>query len=607
MVPELKRPYTDYFNTFERRIATRPRLGGPLVAWDLETTKIPERVGDSLGIELRYLTAFGKNFEVSVSVRDSVSLAAYWAEVFFTAKMRRARFVSWNGLRFDMLILFEAIANHAPQFVIRPYIGGGGAIRGAKVFHRDDPSLWWELLDGIAMTYVQRPLDDFLELFAPDHRKHLGAIDWAREEFDPRSIEHRQYAERDSEGLYHGMQQADAILRDLTGRGVQCTIGNAGIKFFEASIPEGIGIPPIPEEAWDAAFRFGLRGGYVYVARQHDGPLWQYDQNQAYAAAMRSAQLPAGRAIRTRRFLDDRPGMYWCEVSRTPCSPIPFLVRTGEGNFECFGQGVTETLLFSSEILTLQLHGWTINVNAGWAWPESFSMSEMVTNLERLRSSCAGGPKGAIGTMGKAIGNHSYGKSTERLASEAVVIANECPDGHLPWRPEIPGHDHFWCTVSRTPIRDRKRYHRPQIGIAITAHVRCALYSAIMRAPDAFLKADTDSIAFDRPVDFLDIDPVRYGAWKCEVDGSRGIVIGKKVYCTIEGGEFHPVCKGLSVRRLQLADYERWLATGEPPSQTMVQTLGWRSALLGNRYRIQERRGTDFRRTAPHLYGEIVA
>lgn len=683
-----------------------------MVAWDLETSRIPMTAADRMNVELRYLTAFGATgILTSAPLQTDASLAQLFAKHFFTPEHKGWRFVSWNGLRFDMLLLFRALAKHAPQFVIRPYVAGQGQIRGARVYLRDDPKIWWELLDGMAMTYLKIRLAEFVGMFAPDFPKLSGPDFESGEEFDSDNPEHVRYAERDSEGLYHALQEVDRIMVDLTGRGLQCTIGNAGIKFFERSLPENAGIPPVPESLWDGLFTYAMRGGYVYVARQHDGPMWQYDLNQAYAAAMRMP-LPNGRAIRTRREIPGELGCYWATISRSSRSPVPFYCKTSERTsygdpegfrakfaewaddirsypryqgslsidqatgevyargglraersgtqvatkadveklrgelralgydltfetvddllyqavmdspfedhfvvpepnvriardgdpFECFGDEPVKTLVLSPEVETLRRWGWDVQIHGGYTWMETFDMSAMVDRLEELRRTCPGGPKGPIGTMVKAIGNHSYGKTTERLATESVVIAGECPPDHAPWKPEEPELECFWVALEDDP-RSRKRYHRPQIGAFITAYVRMWLYDAIMAAPEAFLKADTDSLAFDRPVAHLDVDPARYGAWKAEYAGERGIVIGKKCYLVIGAdGREHAVCKGLSVRRLHLEDYEDWLRTGEPPAQVQIQTLGWRAGVLGDRYRVQERRGTDFRKTAPHLF-----
>lgn len=618
--------WSDYYRVLCRPSETTPtgrqkryRKPGPIVAWDLETSRIPTSEADRMNVDLKYLTAFGaEGLIISERLDDDASLAAYFETQLFTVKRKRTRYCAWNGLRFDLLLLFRAIVNHAPQYAIRPYVAGQGAIRGAKVYLVENPKIWWELLDGMAMTYLKIRLGKFVEMFAPEFPK-LQSPDWDTESFDAANDTHRRYAERDSEGLYHALCGVDTILVDLTGRGLQCTIGNAGIKFFERSLPENAAVAPVPDPLWTGLFAYALRGGYVFAKRQYDGPVWQYDINQAYAAAMKTP-LPNGRAIKTRRELPGLLGIYWCRIKRDTRSPIPFYCKTEDGPTECYGEE-THTLITSTEIAVLRRWGWDVRVSGGWAWRDAFDMSAMVDQLEHLRQAAPGGPSGPFGTMVKAIGNHSYGKTTERMSREQITIAAECPEEHFPWRPEDPALRGFWVKVGEDDPRSRKRYHRPQIGAFITAHVRMVLYDAIMQAPAGFLKADTDSIAFDRPVTHLDVHPSRYGAWKEEYTGNRGIVIGKKCYLIVEpdrrvtagiadverrkadrGRPPHAVCKGLNIRRLTLRDYEIWLASGEPPEQMMIQTLGWKHALDGDRYRVQYRHGANFRRTAPHLF-----
>jgi len=217
--------------------------------------------------------------------------------------------------------------------------------------------------------------------------------------------------------------------------------------------------------------------------------------------------------------------------------------------------------------------------------------------------------------MTKALGNNAYGKTSERLDKRVLVLSaggkpeREVPGAVTGWMPHekwVDGdlaYEGFWITLIAEV--ERRRYHRPHIAATITASVRMKLYEAIMLDPQAFLKADTDSLAFTRPV-ALDVDGKRYGAWKVEHEGTRAIIVGKKVYAFIDSGGVvaKAVCKGLHVKKLDTATFARWCSTGDPPRQAQVQMLGWRRGLPEKRYKPQSRSGTDFRRAAPHLFLE---
>ena len=99
---------------------------------------------------------------------------------------------------------------------------------------------------------------------------------------------------------------------------------------------------------------------------------------------------------------------------------------------------------------------------------------------------------------------------------------------------------------------------------------------------DAWLYADTDAVAFSRPVATLNLDPKRYGFWKLEVNGERYRIINKKTYAkvgvTVNGPEKH--AKGLNVRRLTDADFANWFK-GDVPVQTQLQKQNFIKVMTG--------------------------
>lgn len=605
----------------------------PFVAFDFETTRIPQHKDEPMRVDLRYLTAYADGygintpFHFSREVRTHEHLAHILAEHFFTRERSGTRYIAWNANRFDYRPIIEAIVQFCPQWVVVPYEAGNGP-RGFRVTERDvcvgtarrgkatARLASWEILDGIAITGCQgMRLRKFLALFAPDLPKH--ELDHATAAFDSSDPSHVAYAERDSQGLYAAMCRVDTILRDLTGRGFQVTIGNLGIKFFQQHIPEGVCVWKPHKKLLDALREYGTRGGFTYTARQYRGPLWTYDRNQEYAAIMRDVPLPCGRCYTTDDYIPEKCGAYYCTIAYPGGAPVPFYCATIDARphgsaFKSAVDGAVPvaTFLFALEIETLKRHGWTVEVETGWYWEESFSMREMVDKNEALRGSCDGGPAGPIGTMVKMIGNHSFGKTLEQPREERIVICADDPSDdkkrYSYWRPSYvrddddPNYRCYWFTMVEEHEAE-KLYHRPQIGATITAGARCDMYDLAMLNPAAFIKADTDSVAFTEPIWECEqaLHPFRYGALKWETAGDEVIVLGKKGYFNCDTGKAK--CKGLNTDRLTQADFERWLVTGEPPTQPQIQTLSWKRgvSLQSPQYRYQERKGTDYRKSAP--------
>lgn len=566
-----------------------------MIAYDLETTRIKNGTP-----RVKYITAYGRDgsFKISDAINGSDDLEILYgilADKFLVTENKNVRFVAWNGNGFDAFFIARAILT-SDRWTIRPYLTRSKSLRGFKVLENapeKEPKnrLAFEFLDGMAMTgldTVKMPLKKFLSLFAPDYLKK--DLDFSKEEFDASNPLHVEYAERDAEGLWHAMQKVDGIARELTGIGMQPTMGNLAIKYFQSQLPEDVLSWKAPKDVHAILSTTAKRGGYCWIARQFHGPVWKYDLNQAYAAAMRDCALPSGSCTHTSHFAEGEPGLYRVTISRKRPSPIPFYYRALETQHGLFTAGAkVETWLLSTEIEHLWADDWDVEIHDGYYWNESFNMREMVDNLERLRFSDPQGPSGPLGTMVKTLGNSAYGKTLEKLDGLELVMAKECPDGFLPmFSDEDECLPLIWQKDGEIY---EKPYHRPQIGCFITAHVRLLVRSAALGSPKEFLYADTDCVVFSAPVSYLDIDPRRYGAWKLETAGKVYSLIGKKIYCDEKGEEKRG--KGLHIRELTRDDFDKWM-NGQPPTQKQTQRQNFVKFLSGaEMFRDLERRGTD--------------
>jgi hypothetical protein len=437
----------------------------------------------------------------------------------------------------------------------------------------DESRKTWEFLDGLAMFGAAVKLDKFLSLFAPEHRK-LAAPDWEREEFNARNPRHVEYAERDSEGLYHAIVKADSLMREHFGIGLNPTVGNTGIKIFQSRIPDSVQVWDAPPGALAALRSQAIRGGYCVAMRRYEGPIWKYDINQAYAAAMRDAALPAGRAyMMTGRSKYAKAALYRITATHRKNS-VPFYWKDDDGKARFTSDAIGPTWITSIEADQLRAEGWKIEHAESWAWDSVFSMKTLVDELEFLRFSDPAGPSGPLGTLAKNIGNNAFGKTLEHLDGLEIVLASECPDEFTEYQPDEDELRYVFCKLGEPTHRD---YHKPQIGAFITAHVRMVVRRAALLAPDAFLYADTDSVVFSRAVD-LPIDARKYGLWKIEEEGALYRLITKKVYSDFAGTVKH--AKGLVVSRLSAEDFKRWYE-GEPPEQLQIQRVNWLKVMTG--------------------------
>ena len=555
-----------------------------IIAYDLETTSIEKGTPKPL-----YITACGSDgFWISGEICGLNHLAEILTERFLTDETKGARFVAWNGNKFDVYFVALALLKN-PDYILRPYLTSGKNLRGLRIVRRtfDEnknettgnkgvEKVEWEFLDGIAMTGIQKPLKDLLRTFAPGFQK-LEAPDFDKENFNPRNAAHVAYAERDSEGLYHALERARAVCVDNFNIDLSATIGNMAIKIFQRHIPQMTECWKPPAKALRVIHEQVMRGGFCFCVKRYRGPVWKYDLNQAYAAAMRDAKLPAGRCIWSQHRNPYARSYIARITARNFANRIPFYYRdmgTGKSVFAL--QEIGETWLTSIEIEQLEKEGWKVEIAECWFWDSAFAMKGYVDMLEALRIGGGRDPKDAQGEMVKYVGNNSYGKTVERLDGLELLIAAEQPEGfsEYPIDDNETGMNYVWYRFAQPVMRE---YHQPQIGAFITAHVRMVVRRAALQSPDAWLYADTDCVVFREPVT-LDVDAGRYGAWKIEEQGTPYTIAAKKVYCSDDGKTKH--AKGMNVRYLTTEDFEKWYQ-GVPPRQSQVQRQNFMKVLSG--------------------------
>ena len=582
-----------------KRIGSRGKVTAPrMIAYDFETTNIGAGTPRPL-----YLTAFSTEveFHIATKIKDMQHLRNILVNSFLTDALAGCRFVAWNANQFDAYFIAAALLQQ-DGFIIRPYLTASRQLRGLRIIRSQDldnkEAQGWEFLDGMAMLGLAgMSLSKFSKTFAPEHAKMTDAIDWSSESFDVNNALHRSYAARDSEALFYAMQRAQAILIEYFDQALAPTMGNACIKIFRRHLPEKITVRALPEKALAIVRDQVMRGGFCFCVGRYEGPIWKYDINQAYAAAMRDAKLPAGDCYHRLGALHPYARIYIARLTgKHPTNRIPFYVKTetgGRSKAVFVMHELPDTWLTSIEVEQLKREGWKLTITESYFFTDSFSMTEYVNRLEHLRTTCEGGPSGAIGTMVKAVGNHSYGKTVEQTDPKEIIFSPDCPVGFMPY--SAPGEadplgvlEHIWWRVGDIVTRD---YHQPQIGAFITAHVRMVLRRAMLIDPAAWLYADTDSVAFNRDVtDQMDIDPGRYGAWKIEESGTPYRIIAKKVYASLDGSKRS--AKGMNVKRLTDEDFQSWL-NGTPPTQTQVQRQNFLKVMAGSEmYLERQRRGT---------------
>lgn len=533
-----------------------------MISYDLETTAITEGTPTPL-----YISIYDGETCSGFPTKGFGELHSVVCREILTDENIGKRFIAYNGNRFDAYLIARSMMTDS-AYRIEPWLAKNHSFRGMAIYDTDNRKRFWFFSDPMNMFGYLGSLESFLSVYAPNyHKQHIDIM-----HFDNTNPEHIEYAKNDSIALWHAATNAGASLKHVTGIPAQNTIGKTAVKFFESKMPKDALVWRVPQSA-ERSLILAKRGGYVYCRGRYRGNIWKYDLNQAYAAAMKEP-LPSGRCVHTSKYKAGKLGLYLCTIYRYEHTPVPFYIRDASGvPHTTHGETVTGWIL-SPEIDFLLSTGWDVLVQEGWYWTDRFNMREMVNELEHARIHCEGGPKGALGLMYKAVGNNAYGKTLEDHDGLRIVFAAECPDGYHAYQAESPEYDYIWIKKDDKHI---ETYHRPQIGIFITAYVRIWIMESALTSPDTFLYADTDCVAFSTDVsEHLWLDAGKYGAFKVEVFNEEFIFINKKVYCSITehpkkpGIPLHVSAKGLHIAGLTVTDFERWY-DGHIPKQTQTQ------------------------------------
>lgn len=576
---------SDYFKPMSR-MAPKKSAPAPIVAYDFETTRIPTRKGDLMRVKPLYITMHAEDWTYAKDLHGSYDeIASSFAEI-WPKLAHNTLLCAYNANRFDLRVLLQALLNS--PFTVEPFVSKVSGLRGSLVRLGRKRV---KLLDPIAMLGMQCDLKTFVSVFAPEFPK--GSIDFERVMFDVTNSRHVAYAKRDAECLYYALRRSQETVLGIVAQDLAPTAGALAIRSFMSYMPRGVAVDALRPRHFDIVRKVVMRGGYVF-ARPYRGKLWTYDLNQAYAYAMRACDLPSGRALPARTEDLSTPGFWKVKLRRSSRAAAPYMVRACSPPYriiETYGEGCV-TWLTSDEIRLLRKHDWSIDCIEGFTFEGSFRMRTFVNRLESRRKAFA--KDHPVNVICKAIGCNAYGKTLQEPVAMRIVLARKPPKGAVPMveadeeGTPIPG---FWMVPE---TRDtRRNYERPQIGAWITAFVRCVVYDTIMRDPDHFIKADTDSVSFTRKQNGIPLSKWRYGAWKCESAGDFHIVIAKKVYYSAS----KIVAKGMRVKALTKRDFLRW-ERGIVPVQKQVQLVNFKAS-LAPAWRVQKRRGTGVDLTAP--------
>lgn len=262
----------------------------------------------------------------------------------------------------------------------------------------------------------------------------------------------------------------------------------------------------------------GYRGGVTY-SREYRGPTHRIDVNRQYTS-MLERPLPLSAMFgRYKGPSSGQEGVFACTVHAPRDEQYPIGIWQGEDRgFERTNvkHGSFVSVLHTSEFEALQALGCDIDVGYGFAWKETFDLSEYV---EKIRAVIATyGRTSPQGMATKPLGNMLYGKFGQGATRWELCYAPERPDET--WRPYSDSEDRDVPFVwERQHTRHSMGMH-VEIAATITGYARSQTMTTVAML-DAMglrpVRAHTDSITTvgdPRPV--IPCDDEEIGAWKYE-------------------------------------------------------------------------------------------
>ena len=282
----------------------------------------------------------------------------------------------------------------------------------------------------------------------------------------------------------------------------------------------------------DAAIRSAYRGGFTAVALGKEGYKSGagrvYDVNSMYPSVLRDEPLPCGKPIPYRDGLPDEG--YW--VARATVSfrlkpggiPCIQLKNTpGYRGSEHLSSGESVTLSFTNIDYTLFQEMYEFEIEA-LQWCYTFNtcthvFDAYIEKWGQIKEKSTGVKR----NLAKSHLNSLYGKfgNAPVLGSRTPVI-DEAGDVHY---------------VSGPSTEDEPNY--VPLAVFVTSIARDRVIRAAIACGDRFLYADTDSLHVegDRPVEGLDVDDNRLGAWAHEASFAYGVYNRSKQYGEVIDGK----------------------------------------------------------------------
>lgn len=396
------------------------------------------------------------------------------------------------------------------------------------------------------------PLKDITEELNVPHKK-LHEIDFENGEvFDPNNPQHMIYLEHDVYGLYESVTMFRKLWFEIFQDDLGWTLPGMAYSAWRRTINKSY---YRHDKAMRDYFRKTYRGGMVIPhysvitekvvpiqlisAVRLTGPIRiaSFDVNSMYPARMLEG-VPVGNPFRLSDYVKGVPAYYDVTLS-APTDGLTFIAVKSKTGLQ-YPRGTFRAQVTSQEISLALKHGYKIiEVHSGYGFSEIEKIFD--TFLKKCMEIRRDHKGTILETVAKLAQNALYGKfgMGEDDVTEIIITDNPpASDTMQYWNEDTGSYEKDMYEIeSEMDVP----YLHPEWASWVTAGARMTLAQTILNfGYDRFVYSDTDSIKVvingmtnDEIHDRVDIDPIRYGAWKHEYTLKEWYCAGPKTYAGI--------------------------------------------------------------------------
>jgi len=453
-----------------------------------------------------------------------------------------------NGGKFDVKFIIGILLENYDLSIL-PI---NGSLVKIAVYYKNSKKKLFEIRDSIPL--LTRGFDDLIDSFSIPltiSRQKLADYKSRRDDIAGFSNEElKEYVEVDAIGLH------DLLVKAKTVLGVdEFRLTTASTAFAEWREIVGDDEKLYRVDArHDEFFRESYCGGRVEVFEREGLCVDYVDVNSMYPFVMRNQPYPAGGCSRTKRFVEDKLGIYEVRVHAPDGLEIPLLPKKHDGKL-LFPTGSWTGVYCSPELLKARDLGYEFEVLRGVVWEGCGKpFNEYIDKWHAVKTKAASEGDKCRKYIAKLYLNSLYGKFGQKRKHRKIKHGFTRKDLRNGCKPLFPEYG-LYAVNEET----RKPFTTCHIASFVTCYARLVLYDGfeqVQASGGRVLYCDTDSmICSATPALGSEL-----GEWEVEESSVDAVCLLPKVYALHNDSVDVRKAKGFNTGDIQWVDYKNALS-----------------------------------------------